>query len=110
MACSSDTGLHFVAEKQDILLVAQLPQAGEEVRVGGNDSAFTLYGFDQNRGGLVSDGGLYGVEVVEFSVDKAGGQGGEAFLHFLLSGGGQRGERPAMEGVFHGDDFKLSFV
>lgn len=53
------------------------------------DSAFALYGFDDNGGGLVVDDGFGGIEVAVGNEFDAGHEGFKWLAVFLSSSGGE---------------------
>ena len=77
-ARASPTGEHFVGHEQQLLLVAVLPQLGEEI-VGRHDGAAPALDRLQHEAGHVADGALLDVLVVEgdvlVGVDRAVGLG-----------------------------------
>ncbi len=79
--------LHFVEDQQQLVLVGQLAQAGQEA-VGRNPhAAFALDRLDHDGGRLVVDQPGDGVEVAEGGVDEAGHQRPESLVVLGLGGG-----------------------
>ena len=109
VAGPSAAGLHFVEHQQQLVLVGQLAQPGQEA-VGRNaDAAFALDRLDQDRRGFVVDQPRHGVEIAERGVDEAGHQRPEALVVFRLSGGGDRAHRAAVEAALERDDLVAAF-
>ncbi len=97
-------GLHFVEDQQQLVLVGQLAQAGQEA-VGRNaDAAFALDRLDHDGRRLVVDQPGHGVQVAERGVDEAGHQRPEPLVVLRLRGGRGRAQRAAVEAALEGDD------
>ena len=93
-------GLHFVHHEQDILLLQEGSQLFHEIRIQGDDAAFTLYHLDENRGDSAVSAKLFQrIHISGRERSKAGSQRLEEFVEVILSGGGQGGQGPAMEAL-----------
>ena len=87
-----EAGLHLVDHHQHSALVAQLPNAPQIFRGGGNDAALTLDRLDEHGRARSIDRRPQRVEVPERHVTKPVGHGLERFVLGGLAGGGQRGQ------------------
>ena len=96
--------LDFVEHQQHVLLLAQFREALDEVLVGRQDAALALDRLKQHGAGLRADGLLHGFEVVELRELEAGHVGAETLAVLAAAGGGQRGERAAVERILHDHD------
>src|SRR6185437_2821144 len=68
------------------------------------DAALAHDRLDQDRSRLGTDGPLNPLKVAERNLIEALDHRTEAFEIFLLAAGGERRQRPAVEGAFEGDD------
>ena len=102
--------LHAVHEQQQLLFVAQLAQAEQVFRRGGRHAAFALDAFDHDGGRRGRKRGAHGGQVVVGHLPEARHHRLKALLDLLLAGGGDACQRPAVEGIEGGDDFKAAFV
>ena len=102
LAGAPDAGLDFVEDQQQLVLVAERPQAAQES--GGNDAhaALALDRLDHDGPGGGRDGALRGFEVGDGDLVEAFDLGAEALDIFGLAAGGERRQRAAMEGAFEG--------
>ncbi len=97
---AAQPGLDLVHHQQDVPVGAQLAQADQVVRRRHDHPGLPHDGLDQDGGHPVGvAGGVHGVEVVVGDVVEALGQGQERQLLLGLTGGGQRGQGPPVEGV-----------
>ncbi len=101
----SHTGLDFIEDQQQVMTVSDVAQGGEIVRVGNDDSRFTLNGFNQDGRRVFTHRLFDRLGIVERDIFEPGGQGGESPLHLVLGGGGEGGQGAAMKPVVGGDDF-----
>ena len=86
MSGSADTGLHFVQQKELLLLFASLLQAFQKGGVGGNDSPLPLHRLHQNRTALFQSlERLF--QVVEFHKLKARHHRSEPLMILRCAGG-----------------------
>ena len=93
-------GLHFVHHEQDVLLLQESSQFFHEGRIQGDDAAFTLYHFNENRSdSAVGAKLLQRVHISGGERSKAGSQGLEEFMEMILTGGGQGGQRTTVEAL-----------
>ena len=103
LAGAAHAALHLVEHQQQAVLVAQLAQGLEELR-GDAHAALALHRLDHDGGGLGPDGLFRRLEVAEGHEIEAGRRLAEAFQVLLVAGGGDGGERAAVEGALEGDD------
>ncbi len=90
LAGTSEAGLDFVRDQEDILLATQL-FSGFQISLWRNDYAtFTLNRFDQESSRVFVDGGLECLDVAVFDQPKTGRKWTEVLLELRL--------------VLHGDD------
>ena len=80
------------------MFLAQGFRSSEELGAGGDHSALTLNGLKKDGDGFGSDGGFQRLEIIEWQVAEAGGQGIKALLDLVLAGRTDATECPAMEG------------
>ncbi len=107
LACPTQTTLHLVEDKEDVPLIAELPNLTDIVHLGGVDPAFSLNGLQHDGTGVVIDGLIQGFNIIDGNTYKLGRQWAVILLMLLLAGGRQRRQRSAVEGLFKGNDFKL---
>ena len=104
VAGPSAAGLHLVENQQQLVLVGQLAQAGQET-VGRNaDAAFALDRLDHDGGRLVVDQPRHGLQVAKGGVDEAGHQRPEPLVVLRLGRGRGGAQRPAVEAALERDD------
>ena len=103
-ASAATAGPDFVEDEGQAAIVAE---AAHLVGVIGRieiDAALALDGFHENAGGLVVDRFLEALHAAAVNLDKSGDGGLEADLDGGISGGGDHGERSAVETFVEGDD------
>ena len=103
----SHTTLYFVNQHEQIMLIAQLTDALEELLIGRHHAALALYGFHQDGSGVVRDHGAHAVDIIEVRRVESLGHRFKALLDLLLAGRGGRGEGPPVERAGHRNDLKL---
>ncbi len=87
------------------MLVAELAQSEKVFRGGRLNSALTLYALNQNRSRPGADCRLSCRKIIKRNiVVETLHQRVKAFLHFLLTRGGDAGQRPAVERIQSRDD------
>ena len=96
--------LDLVKDQKQALVVAKGAQVAQGLPGHRPEAALALDGLDQDGGRLVRDGRLEGIHVAERHLFETGRPGAEPFQIFGLAAGGDRGDRPAMEGALEGDD------
>ena len=104
LAGAPHAGLHLVEDQQQAMLVAQLAQRLEERRLDDAHAALAHDRLDQNRRGLGADRAFGRVEIAERHLIEAVDHRAEPFEIFLLSAGGERRQRAAVEGALESDD------
>ena len=104
LAGAAAAGLHLVEDQQQLVLVGQLAQAGEEAGGRNADAAFALDRLDQDGGRLVVDQRDDGAEVAERGVAEAGQQRADALVVLGLGRGGDGAVGAAVEAALEGDD------
>ena len=105
---AADAGLDLIEDQQRAPLSGDVPAGLEKRRGGDTHPSFALHRLDQHRSGLGRHRRSQRVTIVERHVAEAFGQGLEALLHLLLTGGRQRGQRAPMERVQHRDDLEAA--
>src|SRR5262249_44676018 len=103
-AGAAHAGLSLVADQDQILLVAPLPQPVYERLAGRKDAALALHRLDQDAGRLRGRRRLDRRQVVERHLPEAVGQRQPRVLVLLLAGGGGSGERAAVERALEAND------
>ena len=104
LAGAAHAGLHLVEEQQQAELVAHRAQALEILDRGGAHAALALHRLHQDGGGLRPDLGAQLVQVLERHVVEAFDVGRVALQVFRVAGGGEAGQRAAVERAVAGDD------
>ena len=109
-ATAEEAGLDLVDDEQDALLVAEVGD-GAQIVVGGRpDAALALDALEHDGadGAAAGSGVLHGlaqrVDVVEVNGGKARRQRLEALVEDVLTGGGERGQRAAVEALVGAHD------
>ena len=97
--------LDLVENQQDVLFVAQLAQALEELLLPLDDAALPLEDLGEDGTGAVGDQRLHTLQVVKLRLPGAGNLGHENALIGRVIGGAQGTHGAAVEGMTHGDDF-----
>jgi hypothetical protein len=96
--------LHLVEDEQQIVLVGDLAQPAQIALRGRPDAALALHRLDDDRGGILADHRPHLVEIAEGDMVEARQVGAKAIEVFLVAGGGERRQRPAVERAGAGDD------
>ena len=104
LAGAAHAALHLVEDEQQAVLVAQLAQALQELVGADAHAALALHRLDHDGGRLGPDRLLDGLQVAERHEIEARRRLAEAFQILLVAGGGDGGERAAVEGALEGDD------
>ena len=86
------------------MLVAERAEVAQELAGDEADAALALDRLDHDRRRLRTDRRLDRLDVAERHLVEALGDRAEAFEVFRVAGGGERGQRPAVEGAGEGDD------
>ncbi|MCY1486270.1 hypothetical protein D9M68_199090 [compost metagenome] len=107
LAGAADAGLNLVEDQEQAEFVAEGAQFLHEFLGRGTDAALALDRLDQDRGGLLGDRILDGRDVAERNLVEPWGLWPETFNVLLLTTGGDRRDRAAVEGALEGDDVKL---
>ena len=102
--------LHAVHEEQQLLLVAQLPQAEQILRRRLQHASFGLDAFDQHGRGRGRNRPAHGVQVVERHMPEARNHGFKPLLDLVLAGGGDACQRPAVKGIQRCEDLEPAFL
>src|SRR5262249_1047814 len=104
LAGATDTGLHLVDDKEELVLVAKRAEVAHELTRGQADAALALDRFDDDRRGLRPDRLPDRLHVAMRHLHEAAGNRTHALDVFRVAGGRERGERAAMEGAGKGDE------
>ena len=104
------SALHAVHEQQDFLLVAQGAQAEEIFGRCGRDAALSLHAFNHDGNRCGRKRAARGCQIVERDVPETRRHRLEPFLHLLLAGGGDAGQRASVKGICRRQNFKPAFV
>ena len=111
LAGAADAGLHFVNDEQDIARGAEIGDPVHIVGLQRHDAALALHKLHHDGAGApVARGGGQGVEVPGRDIGEVRREGAEVVVEHLLPGGGQRGERAAVERVDERDDLAAAFA
>lgn len=102
--------LHGIDHQQQVSFITERPEPEQVFRAGWRDAPFALDALDQHGCGGGSEGGPHGLQIVERHMPEARGHRLKALLHLVLTGGGDAGQGPAMEGVEGGDDLEPALV
>ena len=78
--------------------------------MAGRDAALALHAFNQNGDGRRRNRVARRVQIVERNVPEARRHRLEPFLHLVLAGGGNAGQRAAVKGIRGRQNFKPAFV
>ena len=97
-------GLDLVEDQQRARGITELAQPRQVVLVGHVDAALALDRLHQDGGGAIVDRPFHRAQVVVGDVLEPRHERLEAVLVLGLAGGGDGGERPAVERVVGGDD------
>ena len=107
-AGAAHAGLDLVQHQQCAVVVAQLAHRAQEAGRSRHHPALALHRFQHHRGHVAAGhGDLELGHIVEIDVAEAAGQGLVAFLVLGLRGGGDRGQRAAVEAAAEGHDDAL---
>ena len=109
-ARTAHAALDFVADHQEILLVAERAHAGHELRRRGRHAALALHRLEHDRHRLVGESGLDGLEIVEVGIGETNRQRLETGLAPVLARRRDRRERTAVEAVAHRDHLVAAAV
>src|ERR1700726_1463404 len=90
-------GLHFIEEQKQITLVAKFAESRQVFRRRNCDSAFALDWFDQNGDCRSCNRRAHGREIVEPHMLESRDQRLKTFLHFLLAGRRDSGQRSTVK-------------
>ena len=101
---TAQTGLHFVADEEDVVLAAQGLHTAQVIARQGHDAAFALHHFHQHRRRGGRDGGFQRGQVIGGHLLEASGQRRETVAQALAARSGQRTEGTAVEAAAQGDD------
>ncbi|KAJ0337896.1 hypothetical protein COL154_014284, partial [Colletotrichum chrysophilum] len=104
LARPADAALHLVEDQQQSVLVAKLAQPLERLHGEVADAAFSLQRLQKDCRGFRADRLLDGLEVVEGHLIETVDLRAEALEIFLLTAGGDRRQRAAVEGALECDD------
>ena len=104
LAGAAHAALDLVEYQEETMLVAELAQRAQERRLDGAHAALAHHRLDHDRRRLAADGALDGIEIAEWNLIEAFDRRAETLKIFLLAAGGERRQRPAVEGAFKGDD------
>ena len=107
-ARAAQAGLDLVEDQHGAALVADASGGGEVPGARRDHTSFALHDLEDHTGGTVGvDGGVQRVDVVVGDLPEAGREGLEPRLFGRLPGGGEGGERAAVEAVVGRDDLEL---
>ena len=99
-----DAALHLVRDEEDAALGAELRREPEVIVAQGDHPALALYRLEDERAAFRAERRVEGRSVLGLDVGEAGGKGSELLVELVLAGGGQGGDRAAVEGAAQGDD------
>ena len=97
-------GLHLVHQQQPVVLLAQSLDSLDVFLVQRQHAALSLHQLQHDGAHIVSGGRLQGLHGVGVRIAEALGKREEILVELILSGGGQRRNRAAVEGVVQRDD------
>ena len=99
------SGLHLVADEQDVLRGGKLRRALDECLRQRDDAALALHDLDHDGGAFVRGHlRLEIVEIVRLGIGKALRQRQKVVVEHVLTGRGECCDRAAVEAVFERDD------
>ena len=98
-ARAAHAALHLVEDEKELVPVGQVAEARQVVGRRHVDAALALDRLDEDRDRLVAHGRRHRRRVVVGDEANAGQERLEALVVLLLAGGGERGERAAVEGA-----------
>ncbi len=104
------TGLHFIEQQKQIVLVAKPTQPDQIFRLGHGDSAFALHRFNQNGGRRFRDRAPRRLQIVERYVFEARDRRIESLFYFFLPGRCDPGQGSTVKRFERGDDFVAAFL
>ena len=100
--------LDLIQDQQDILLIAQRPDAFEKFRIRRINSALPLNRLQNDRTGLFRNLRFYALQVVEIRKPDSSDQRTERILIMGISCHRKRAHTPSMERVVHGNDLMVT--
>ena len=104
-AAAAVAELDLVCHEQQVMLAADLLQAGGEFLPDGAHAALALHGLKEDRGaGVLCGKALEGFAFAGLRVEEAAGQRLIVAVEHILPRRGQRAERAAVEAAAQGDD------
>ena len=113
LAGAAHAGLHLIHAEDDVVLVAHRAQVAQELRIGRAHAAFALDRLDDDAAGAGPDLVAHRVHVAERNVIEPFHHRTEAVQIVFVAGGGERGQRAAMERALEADEpeaFRLAGV
>src|SRR6266566_5670568 len=103
-ACTAHPGLHFVEDEEGPGSVACLAGGRQVFRRRDVDAALTLDRLEDDRRGLMIDGFLQSLDVVEWDMLESGDERLERFTEILPPGRAECSHRASMEAAHRRDD------
>ena len=105
MTGAAHAALDFVEHQQRAMAIAQRAQAVQELLRRRRHAAFALHGLDQHRADVTGSHRRFGRgQIVEIAVAEARRQRFVAFVVLGLRGGGDGGQRAAVEAAAEAED------
>ena len=104
LARTAHAGLNFVKHEQQAMLVAKLANGLQEFRRSDAHAPLALDRLEHDRSRLRPDRRLNAFEIAEIDVIETSGGRSETFEILFVARGGERRQRPAMEGAAKSDD------
>src|SRR5450830_852769 len=101
---AAHSGLDFVEDEQNFMLVAELAQVFQEAGSGWVDSTLALDWFNDDGRSPGTQNFFNALQVVERRLPETGGQGRETLLYFVLAGHRQGGQGPAVKRAGKGNN------
>ena len=97
-------GLHFIEQHQGAVLRAELAYAGQVSARRHHDACLALHRLEQDRAGLVGEGGSELLSIAEVEKAETFRQRAESLLVLVLAGCGEGAEGAAVEGVVEAEN------
>ncbi len=104
LAGAAHAGLHLIHAEDDVVFVAHRAQVAQELHVGRTHAALALDRLDDDAAGAGPDRVTHRVHVVERDVVEAFHHRAEALQVVRVAGGGERGQRAAVERALEADE------
>ena len=102
--------LHAVHKQHQVMLITQLAQAQQIIRLGGRHSTFALNAFHQNRDRCRRDQRPHSRKIVVRRVAKSRNARAESLLDLLLSSGRNASQGAPMKGIEGGENLEPALI